>query len=144
MSNEGHFVDANVLIYAAVQVDLRHARCLKLLTDETGETLFVSSQILTEFYSVITSSRKVTSPLTPEAAADFIEVLLSSSHVVLVPILADVSTRLLSLLRRHPVRGARIFDFQIAATMLALGITKLLTFNGRDFTSIIEIATFEP
>jgi predicted nucleic acid-binding protein len=46
--------------------------------------------------------------------------------------------------KRTELRGPRIFDFQIAATMLAHGVTKLITYNGRDFIEIPEIEILEP
>jgi len=42
------------------------------------------------------------------------------------------------------VRGPRVFDLQIAATMLSHGITKLVTYNGADFKSVAEIEILEP
>ena len=144
MSVDGRFVDANILVYAAVEDDVRHARCRKLLTDKTAGTLFLSSQILTEFISVITSAKRVTKPFTPEEAVGFIEALLDYANVVLLPISSDVPSRWLALIKRSPVRGARVFDFQIAATMLVHGVVRLVTFNGDDFKSIHEIEIVEP
>jgi len=46
-SGEGHFVDANVLVYAALKDDMRHAVCRKVLMDaEEGVQLYISPQIL--------------------------------------------------------------------------------------------------
>jgi len=143
-SGEGSFVDANVLVYAALKEDVRHAACRSLLRNPSGHLLYLSPQILAEFYSTITSPKRVNTPLTAAAAIEFIETLLGHHHIVLLPISADVPARWLSLLKRSDVRGPLVFDFQIAATMLAHGVTKLITYNGADFKSVSEIEILEP
>jgi hypothetical protein len=40
---------------------------------------------------------------------------------------------LLNLIRSVPVAGKQVHDANIVATMLAHGVTRLLTFNGADF-----------
>jgi uncharacterized protein len=115
-----------------------------LLRSRTGPLLYLSPQILAEFYSVITSQKRVTTPFPTTEAIEFIETLLAYHHVVLLPISTDVPARWLSELKRRDVRGPRVFDFQIAATMLAHGVSKLVTYNGADFQSIGEIESLEP
>ena len=70
--------------------------------------------------------------------------LLDYEHIVLLPITQEVSTRWLSLLKRVEIRGAQIFVLQIAATMLAHGVTTLLTYNGTDFEDVVEVNAAEP
>jgi predicted nucleic acid-binding protein len=48
------------------------------------------------------------------------------------------------LLKRTELRGPRIFDVQIAATMLSHGLKKLATYNGKDFKLTDEIQIIEP
>jgi predicted nucleic acid-binding protein len=55
-----------------------------------------------------------------------------------------VPSRWISLLKAAKVTGPRVFDLQIAATMLAHGVTKLFTYNGNDFKDVAEIETAEP
>ena len=45
----------------------------------------------------------------------------------------DTTAHLLRLVRRVPMGGKQVHDANIAATMLAHGITRLLTFNAADF-----------
>jgi len=93
-SGEGHFVDANLLVYAALKDDMRHAVCRKLLTDaEEGVLLYISPQILVEFYSAITSPKRVTAPFEPLEAVEFIERLLEFKHIVVLPVGAEVPAR---------------------------------------------------
>jgi predicted nucleic acid-binding protein len=143
-TGEGRFVDANVLVYSAQTTDPRYAACLKLLRTPVAGPLSVSQQILAEFYSTITSRKRVNDPLNSGEAIEFIETLLGYEHIILLPISTNVSALWISLLKRTELRGPRIFDFQIAATMPAHGVTKLITYNGRDFIGNPEIEILEP
>jgi predicted nucleic acid-binding protein len=40
---------------------------------------------------------------------------------------------LLALLKTYGVKGPLVFDLQIVATMLVHGVTKIFTYNVRDF-----------
>ena len=144
MSGEPHFVDTNVLVYAALEDDLRHAACRKLLGNPSGPLLHISQQILAEFYSIITSPKRVMVPFDSAQAIEFIETLLGYEHILLLPISVDVSARWLRLLKRSETLGPRVFDLQIAATLISHGISKLVTYNGKDFESIAEIEIVEP
>ena len=144
-SAEGsYFVDANVLVYAALTDDPRHEVSKALLKDDSRGLLHLSPQILTEFYSIVTSPKRVTAPYTPVEAVDFIETLLGYEHVVVLPISPDVPSRWMVLLKSVEVRGPHIFDLQIAATMLVNGVSTLFTYNGTDFKGLADIQILEP
>jgi predicted nucleic acid-binding protein len=141
---EGQFVDTNILVYAALSDDKRHDACKRLLASRTGPVLFLSHQILAEFYATVTNPKPVSTPLTSVNAIGYIEALLRSPRTILLPIPAEVSPHWLMLLKRSGVLGQRVFDFQIAATMLAHGVDTLATYNWSDFKDIAEIEIFEP
>ena len=48
------FVDANILVYAAVEDDPRHGAAKALLEDPNRGSIYISAQIVTEFFSTIT------------------------------------------------------------------------------------------
>ncbi len=57
------FVDANVLVYAMDEQSPQYAQARALLDEarkQPESTLYVTSQILCEVYSVITNARRVT------------------------------------------------------------------------------------
>ena len=54
-SGDGRFVDANILVYAALRDDPRHSICRTFLKNADGGPLHLSQQILAEFYSTVTS-----------------------------------------------------------------------------------------
>jgi predicted nucleic acid-binding protein len=87
---------------------------------EASTTLFVTAQILCEFYSIVTNPRRVSKPRSAADAVAAISGLLGFLDVLPVPARAvDVW---LDLLRPHPVTGGDVFDLQIVATMQANGI----------------------
>jgi hypothetical protein len=98
------------------------SRALLQSAREGSTTLYVTSQILCEFYSVVTNAKRVPNPRSPEAAVLAISGLLTYLHVLPTP--ADAVELWLDLLRRCPVKGAKIFDLQIVASMLANGVRK--------------------
>jgi uncharacterized protein len=144
MSVEPGIVDTNVLVYALDADAPQHeaARALREAGREASTTLFVSSQILCEFYSIVTNPRRVSKPRSAADAVAAISGLLGFLHVLPVPARAvDVW---LDLLRRHPVTGGDVFDLQIVATMQANGIQRIYTFNTADFAAFSELVIAMP
>ena len=52
--------------------------------------------------------------------------------------------QLTALVRRHPVIGAKVFDLQIVATMLANRVRRIYTFNAKDFEVFEELIVLTP
>ncbi len=87
MSVEPGIVDTNVLVYALDADAPQHeaARALLEAVREASTTLFVTSQILCEFYSVVTNPRRVSKPRSAADAVAAISGLLGFLHVLPVP-----------------------------------------------------------
>ena len=145
MSVEPGIVDTNVLVYALDADAPQHAAARALLEagrDDPAATLFVTSQILCEFYSIVTNPRRVSKPRTAAEAMTALSGLLAFLHVLPVP--ARAVGGLLDLLRRHPVTGGDVFDLQIVATMQANSIQRIYTFNTADFAVFSELSVVTP
>ena len=144
MPVEPGIVDANVLVYALDADAPLHAAARALL--ETGRngstTLYVTSQILCEFYSIVTNARRVPKPRSSADALSAIAGLLGFLHVLPVPV--HTVDGWLDLLHRHPVTGGDVFDLQIVATMLANGVQRIYTFNMGDFEVFSELSVLTP
>ena len=72
-------VDANVLVYGLYQ-DAPQYLASRAILDRAarGEVeLCFTSQTLAEFFSIVTSARRVSAPRTPEEAAEVIQSLLA-------------------------------------------------------------------
>lgn len=144
MSVEPGIVDANVLVYAMDADAPQHAASRALLeaARDRSTTLYVTSQVLCEFYSVVTNARRVPKPRTPDDAIGAISGLLTFLQVLPIP--ARAVEGWLDLLRRCPVTGGDVFDLQLVATMLANDIQRIYTFNAKDFEPFAELAVATP
>jgi uncharacterized protein len=144
MSVEPGIIDANVLVYA-MDADSPHhtvSRALLEAARNASTTLYVTSQILCEFYSVVTNARRVSNPRSPGEASQAVSGLLTFLHVL--PILARTVEAWLDLVRQHPVSGGDIFDLQIVASMQANGVERIYTFNTDDFAMFANLIVTTP
>jgi toxin-antitoxin system PIN domain toxin len=128
-------VDANILVYAFNADVPQHAASRALIEASRlpSGTLYVTSQILCEFYSIITNVRRFPQAVSPFDAVRILSALLALPGLVVLPAPASVVANWMQLLQRQPVTGGDIFDLQIVATMLANGIARIYTFNADDF-----------
>ena len=137
-------VDANVLVYAFDRRAPQHEASRALLeAGRTGATtLYVSSQVLCEFYSIVTNARRVLKPRSSMDSLTAIADILGFIRVLPVPITAI--NEVMSLLHRRPVTGGEIFDLQIVATMKLNAVKRIYTFNTQDFGPFPEIESLIP
>lgn len=133
MAAEPVFVDTNVLVYASRDASRFYQAAtdaLIRLEDENRE-LVVSRQILREFLVAVTRPQQEVPPKPRREAIAEVRRL-----VEIYPLLEDgvgVTDQLLRLMQRIEIGGKQVHDANIVATMLAHGVTRLLTFNGADF-----------
>jgi predicted nucleic acid-binding protein len=145
MSVKPGVVDANILIYALDADAPQHVVCRTLLEAAQGEaptTLYVTAQILCEFYSIVTNARRVPKPRSSADALTAISDMLGFLRVLPVPVAAI--DEVMALRRRRPVSGGDIFDLKIVATMKLNGILRIYTFNTDDFKPFSEIESLIP
>jgi predicted nucleic acid-binding protein len=108
---------------------------------EASTTLFVTSQRLCEFYSIVTNPRRVSKPRSAPMQWPRFPACLGFCMCCRFPRAVDVW---LDLLRRHPVTGGDVFDLQIVATMQANGIQRIYTFKTADFAAFSELVIATP
>jgi len=146
MSTDLSLLDSNVLVYAFYAGAKQHNAARELLYRATSPDacLCVAAQNLSEFYSVITDSRRVTQPRRPEDAAEAIAMMLSMPGLVLLPTPSDLTQRWMNLLRQRPVRAGAIFDLQLVATMLANDVRRIYTYDERHFRPFAQIEVLTP
>ena len=144
MSVEPGIVDTNVLVYALDADAKQHAAARALLeaARDGSAILYVTPQILCEFYSIVTNARRVSKPRAPAEALNALSDLIVFLHVLPIP--AHTVEGLMKLLDQHPVTGGDIFDLQIVATMQANSIQRIYTFNTADFEAFSELAVVMP
>ena len=146
MSVEPGVLDANILVYAIDADAPQHADARTLVEAARNPltTLYVTSQILCEFYSVITNPKRVKNPSTPQDAINIVSAILALPGLRILPSPVHAVSGLLELLKRHPVAAGDVFDLQIIATMLANNIRRIYTFNARDFAMFSELIVAAP
>jgi predicted nucleic acid-binding protein len=144
MRVEPGIVDANILVYALDADAPQHiaSRALLEAARDGDAILYVTSQIICEFYSVVTNARRVPKPRSSADALSAVTSLLAFLEVLPVP--AGAVEGLLGLLHRHPVIGGDVFDLQIVATMQANGMDRIYTFNTEDFVVFTELSVLTP
>ncbi len=142
-------LDANILI-AADQEEEEHHPVAKLLRERAKQGLIpacVSPQVLNEFYAVVTKTtgrNKPARPLSQEEAIVEVRKYYRSQNIKKIYPGPAIIERELSLLETVPVTGIKVYDLHLAATMLENGVTKIYTFNTKDFEPIPGIEVLNP
>ncbi len=95
MSIDRRLVDTNVLVYSLFPSAPHHAASRSLIESARNPAagLCVFPQILAEFFSIVTSPKRVTPAKTVEEATQAIEQFLALPGVQLLPVPLDVVTR---------------------------------------------------
>jgi predicted nucleic acid-binding protein len=145
-SVEPGVLDANVLAYAANADALQHEASSALLeaAGDPAIALYVTSQILCEFYSIVTNPRRVAAACSSREALNIVSAMLALPGLHVLPTPSDAVAGWMRLLERRPVTGANVFDLQIVATMQANGIQRIYTFNTADFAVFPELSVLTP
>ncbi len=138
-------LDTNILVHAAGAKSPRHARAKELRDRAAAGEMeaCIAAQVLTEFYAVATDSRRFQPPLSPAQVQHDLRSYLSSRLWLIVPKETTASLTL-DLLGSRSVRGGKIFDLFLAATMLDNGVKTIYTENIRDFEGLQEIEAVNP
>jgi toxin-antitoxin system PIN domain toxin len=144
--SETMLLDTNVLVYALDGSSPRHSASRAVLdrAHSLDANFCVAPQTLAEFFSLVTNPKRVSSPKSPEEALATVESIVSLPGIEVLPVPFDVVTRWVELCRKRPVRGAAIYDLQIAAVMLANGVQRICTFDTSDFEPFSEITVETP
>ncbi len=139
--SERVFVDTNILIYSTFEdfEPEKHLQCVdtlnRLLQAET--ILFVSSQILREYFAITTNKNIFKKPLTYKQAAAKMKEFMATFTLVYEK--ESTIHVLIALIGKYAILQQKIHDMNIVATMLDNNITHLLTYNAKDFRKISEI-----
>ena len=134
-------VDTNVLVHSTAPTSPHHAQARAALARLTSQgPVAVTRQVLREYLSATTRPQSWSRAYTlAEATAD------TDAFAARFAVLEDgpaVWAELMALTRRFDFGGKQVHDANLVATMLAHGITRLLTFNSSDlrrFSPLVEI-----
>ena len=138
--DEALFVDTNVLVTATDESRLNHDETRQLLgrAGNHGLDLAASGQVVREYLVVATRPHETNGlGLQPQDAATNVSEFLGCMR--LCDETATVAQRLRQLALAHGLRGKRLHDANIVATMSVHGIRHVVTQNPNDFAPFHEI-----
>jgi predicted nucleic acid-binding protein len=133
------FIDTNVLVYASWVAAPLHAHARSILAQHrsSGAALYISRQIIREWFATLNR------PRTGLALADLIlEAQSFGTHFTILDDTAATTERLLVLLPQ--ASGSRVHDVNIVATMQVGSIRRLLTNNPDDFKPFAHLIDILP
>ena len=138
-------VDTNVLIYATLAGDSRHAlaRQVLALRQRPEVELFVSVQNLSEMYPNLTGPKNQP-PDSPALAREKIASLSRLRGLTVLPLTLETVYQSLDLCVDGGVTRQNNFDRQLAALMQRESIPVILTENVKDFIGIDGISALNP
>lgn len=134
------FVDTNVLLAASDKDRADHAEAIRFLESGLrGELrLFANGQVFREYLVVATRPLKNNGfGLSPSDALSNLEAF--GSCIQILDESAAVARNLHKLVANYSLKGKRIHDANIVATMRENGLTLLKTYNQGDFTTFEDI-----
>jgi predicted nucleic acid-binding protein len=135
------FVDTNILIYSTFEdfEPEKHLQSTKVLhkMQQEGTIFFISSQILREYFAIVTNNSIFKKPLTNKQAASKMREFVSQFTVVNEK--KSTINILIGMIEKYAVSRGKIHDMNIVATMIDNNIVSLLTYNHKDFKQIVEI-----
>ena len=137
--------DTNILVYVHNRASLYHKTAYLLETQVLEGKLqaAISTQNILEFYSTVTSPQKINLPLSPQEAGRVIHDYLASPFQIIHPHAGDFDRALYFSIERK-IKGRKIFDLYLIATMLSNGIETIYTANDKDFRIFKEINAINP
>ena len=132
------FLDTNILVYLANEDSPFHSEVLKKFKEIAGKyELWISRQVLREYAVVMTRQGIVEKPLSSNEIVSDIEKWTSIFQVA--DETEEVTQNLVELIEHYDIKGKKIHDTNIVATMMANSIPNLFTLNTNDFKKFIKI-----
>jgi len=139
MDADAVFLDTNVLLYASRPAALQYsaARAKLKALDLAGGHMWISTQILREYFAAATRQQGLQAPI--DAATALQDMQGFESRFDVADETPSVFARLVGLLSTVPIGGRQVYDANIVATMIENGIGRLATFNLRDFQRFAHV-----
>ena len=140
-------IDTNVLLQAHLPALDRHELAHRYLHRQLalpGVTLVLTPLVLHELVHVVTDGRRFDPPVAMTEALAIARGYLGRSNVECIPTDEGSLLLALDLLSRHELGRKRIADTLFAATLLAHGVHRLVTFNVADFRIFEDLIAIEP
>ena len=133
------FIDTNIIVFASDSKSLWHQSSKEAINKLLNEKfrLFISPQILREYISVASRSMEAEKPAPWDKILKNYEDF--QKDFILIGEGQNTVNELGKLLLKIPSFGKQVHDANIVATMLAHGISNLLTHNKIDFSRYSQL-----
>ena len=140
-----HLADTNLLLRGAETGHPMQTPALEALAAlvRSSDVVYITPQNLYEFWVVATRPVE-RNGLGMTAAQAQVELTRLESQFSLLPDIPAVYREWRHLVATYGVVGVRAHDTRLVASMLAHGVTHVLTFNVADFTRYAEITVVHP
>ena len=136
------FLDTNILVYLSDQDDKFHWIVREAFADILDKyEIWISRQVLREYAVVVSRKEYVEKPMSGREIIADIEKWEESFNVI--DETSEVTENLNRLILKYNLKGKRIHDANIVASMLKHSIPLLFTFNVKDFKEFSEIQVME-
>jgi len=139
-------LDTNVLVLADDAASPHNARAKAILEQVLKGSLraCISQQVLAEYFSVVTSPRRLARPLKVNEAMERVRFLSKSRKIRKIYPKRSTLLRCVEYCAGKGITGPRIFDAQYAFTLMDNGIKRLITQNVRDFSAFEGLKAENP
>jgi len=139
-------LDTNILVYYHQELSHFHLQARAVMEKglKRKMPLCICPQVLMEFYSTITNPKRVTDPVSSEAAIREIEKYFTCRWIVKIHPKEKTLAATIELMQKYRVKQMEIFDLQLVAVMLSNRVKRIYTFNRDDFEKFTEIEVVEP
>lgn len=138
-------IDTNILLYAYDSSSPFHREAGALIEDLcTRGSVAITQLSLLEFYSVITDSRKIGAPLSPQEATGIVGDIFSAEEFVVLYGNEAVDRFSVQYASARNLTRFHIYDVYIAGTFEFHGVRKVYTANISDFKKFDFIEAVNP
>ena len=128
-----YYSDTNILIYVNDTESPYHQSASEIFYNLLEQKKIILHEIvLTEFFSIITDSRKMESPWSTSQARDYLKDLLESVHEMHF-LDNEIISVACKYIKKHNIKRYAIYDYLLAYSMKFYGIDKIVTLNKEDF-----------
>lgn len=131
-------IDTNILIYG-IDEDSQYFDQSHRILNSSHYELVTTSKNLVEFITVATRSSGYN--LETEKVLNILDEIIQNMEII-YPTQSSLAI-LLELAKRYRPSGLIIHDFEIISIGLASGISKVATFNTKDFKTVEEISLID-
>jgi predicted nucleic acid-binding protein len=140
-------IDTNVLLAAHLPCIDHHEKVratLERLLSDPDTTLCIPPLVIDELLHVATNTRRFENALSMPVALELVRSYLDAANVEITPEDERSTSLAVELMRTHDLGRKRIGDTMIAASLIAAGVTDLVTTNVRDYRAFTQLTLHDP